>query len=459
MPGVCVQYVRAGFPWFKIVDLRGRAVNGERVGQKRKDAAARRKLSERDPLPLPEPTAPDNGHHCCDMRKLSHFLRGCLSCLAVLAATSGCASSLDGAGYYWQSIKGHLQLMQAARPIDDWLADPSTSAALRARLLLAQRIRSYASRVLKLPDNASYRRYADLHRAAAVWNVVAAPHFSLDLHTSCFPVTGCVGYRGYYAKADAEAEAAALRKQDDLETAVYAVPAYSTLGWFNWLGGDPLLNTFIGYPDGALAGLIFHELAHQVVYAKGDTTFNESYATAVQDIGRDRWLASEATPQAREDFARFARRQDDFRTLIRETRDRLDAIYQQKPAKDIATRAQVAMKEEAMETFRTSYSRLRASWGAPDASLRGYDAWVASANNASFGAQAAYDTLVPSFRALFDRIGRQHPADPWPPFYAEVKRLAALSRAERRAELGSFPSQSIGPSPQEGEGRLTPANR
>ncbi len=393
------------------------------------------------------------------MRNFLYLLRRCLPCLALIAATSGCASSREGVGYYWQSIRGHLQLMQAARPIDDWLTDPSTSASLRERLVLAQRIRNYASRELKLPDNASYRRYANLHRGAAVWNVVAAPHFSLTLHTSCFPVTGCVGYRGYYAKADAEAEASALRKQDDLETAVYAVPAYSTLGWFNWLGGDPLLDTFIGYPDGALAGLIFHELAHQVVYAKGDTTFNESYATAVQEIGRDRWLATEATPQAREDFARFDGRRNDFRALIRETRDRLDSIYKEKPVNGTVGQAQSAMKKEAIQEFRASYAKLRKSWNVPDASISGYDAWVASANNASFGAQAAYDTLVPAFRALFDRIATQDPADPWPHFYAEVKRLAALPRAESRAELRFQPSQPVADQLQNGERELTPVSR
>ena len=334
--------------------------------------------------------------------------------------------------------------MQAARPIDDWLADPATSPALRARLLLAQRIRSYASRELHLPDNASYRRYADLHRPAAVWNVVAAPHFSLTLRTYCFPVTGCVGYRGYYSRADALAEAAALRQKEDLETEVYPVPAYSTLGWFNWLGGDPLLNTFIAYPDGALAGLIFHELAHQLVYAKGDTTFNESYATVVQQIGRDRWLATQASPKARADFARFDQRRQDFRALVRSTHARLESIYAQKEAIANTPQALLAMKEEAMRKFRSEYAALRQRWNAPDASISGYDAWVARANNASFGAQAAYDTLVPQFRALFDRIAAQHPGAPWQPFFAEVRRLADLPSAERVAALRAAAGERTG---------------
>ena len=195
-------------------------------------------------------------------------------CAALLAAAwlpglSGCASL----GYYWQSVSGHLQLMNAARPVQDWLGETGTPEKLKARLELAQRIRSFAVSELRLPENAGYRRYADLRRSAAVWNVVAAPALSLTLKTWCFPVAGCVGYRGYFDEQQARAEAARLQAQG-LDVHVHGVPAYSTLGWMNWAGGDPLLSTFVGYPEGALASVIFHELAHQVVYAKDDTVFN-----------------------------------------------------------------------------------------------------------------------------------------------------------------------------------------
>ena len=201
------------------------------------------------------------------------------------AALAGCST----VGYYWQSLDGHVRLMAAARPLDDWLQDPAAPERLKERLRLAERIRDFASRELLLPDNPSYRRYADLRRPAAVWNVVAAPPLSLTLRTWCFPVTGCVGYRGWFDEAQARAEAEALRAQG-LEVSVYPVPAYSTLGWSNWLGGDPLLNTFIRDTEGELARLIFHELAHQVVYARDDTAFNESFATAVERLGVARWI-------------------------------------------------------------------------------------------------------------------------------------------------------------------------
>ena len=351
--------------------------------------------------------------------------------LASALALSGCAGpGGSGAGYYWQSITGHLSLMQAARPVDDWLADPSASEALKNRLRLSQRIRAFASRELGLPDNPSYRRYADLHRAAAVWNVVAAPPLSLTLQTFCFPITGCIGYRGYYREAAAREEAAGLAGQG-LEVSVYGVPAYSTLGWLNWAGGDPLLSTFIGYPEGELARMVFHELAHQVVYAQGDTTFNESFATAVEQMGRDRWLASEASAEAREAYARFAGRQRDFRDLTRETRRALEAVY---AAPDASVEEKSLRKQAVMEGFRARYGALRAGWGGDAAGYAGYDRWVAGANNASFGALAAYDTLVPAFEALFARVASGG-GEVWPRFYAEVKRLAGLPADVRMGEL------------------------
>lgn len=349
--------------------------------------------------------------------------------LAAIAAV-GAALALTGCsnlGYYWQSANGHVNLMRAARPVPQWLGDPATPAALKARLELTQRIRRFAVTELGLPDNASYTGYADLHRPAAVWNVVAAPPYSLTLKTWCFPVAGCVGYRGYYSDADAQAEAQAQRA-DGLEAAVYPVPAYSTLGWLNWAGGDPLLSTFIGYPEGELARLIFHELAHQVVYLPGDTVFNESYATAVERIGGARWLATQAGAAARADYAAFDGRRQQFRQLTLETRRRLEAIYQSKEAAAQDWPAVDAMKAQAMDAFRARYAALRADWPGPRQGA--YDAWVARANNALLGAQAAYDDLVPAFEALYEREGRS-----WPRFYAEVKRIAALPPGERERAL------------------------
>ena len=347
--------------------------------------------------------------------------------VAIATASVLCLSGCANLGYYWQSATGHLKIMSAAKPVEEWLGDVEAPERLKNRLALSQRIRQYAVRELKLPDNASYHRYADLHRTAAVWNVVVAPPYSLTLKRWCFPVAGCVTYRGYFDEARARADAALFTSQGD-EASVYPVPAYSTLGWMNWAGGDPLLNTFIYYPDGELARLLFHELAHQVVYAKDDTPFNESFATAVERIGVVRWLDNEASPAAREDYAQYDGRRRRFRALALATRKRLETIYSQNEG---VQREQ--LKQAALQEFRQQYALLREGWGGDPARWRGYDRWVQQANNASFGAQAAYDELVPGFEALFEREGRD-----WNRFYDAVRRLAAVPKDERHRMLNDL---------------------
>jgi predicted aminopeptidase len=345
----------------------------------------------------------------------------------VLAGGLLCLSGCANLGYYWQSASGHMRLLQSSRPVQDWLDDAEAPARLKEKLALSQQIRAFASSELGLPDNPSYRRYADLRRAAVVYNVVAAPEYSLKLKTWCFPVTGCVSYRGYFDEAEARAEAARV-KAEGFEVDVYPVPAYSTLGWMNWAGGDPLLNTFIHYPEGELARLIFHELAHQVVYAKDDSMFNESFATAVERLGIRRWLATRADDSVRKEYEAFNGRRSEFRALMQATRRRLEAAYDDKATLPREQRA--SMKAAAMAQFREDYARMRERWGVDATRLRAYDAWVARANNATLGAQATYDELVPGFEALFESVGRD-----WPRFYDETRRLATLPKAERHKLL------------------------
>ncbi len=368
-------------------------------------------------------------------RALAAGLGGLLAAAALL-----CLGGCTTVGYYWQSVSGHVRMLNQARPVEEWLADGATPARLKERLELARRIRAFAVTELHLPDNASYHRYADLKRPAVVWNVVAAPPFSLKLNTWCFPVVGCVGYRGYFDEREAQAEAARMRERG-LEAGVYGVPAYSTLGWMNWAGGDPLLNTFIHYPEGELARLIFHELAHQVVYAKDDTMFNESFATAVERLGGAQWLGTQASEAARAEYAAFNARRNEFRALTLATRRELQAIYDAPPgatkeagreagnaADDLPAKA--ARKARAMQDFRDRYAQLKAAWGG----FAGYDAWVTRANNATFGAQAAYDELVPGFEALFEREGRD-----WQRFYDAARRLAATPKEQRHQALKETP--------------------
>ena len=342
--------------------------------------------------------------------------------LGLLVAAACLGSGCSSLGYYAQAVGGHVDMLQRARPVSDWLADEATPAELRQRLELARRLRVFAVQELRLPDGASYRRYADLGRGAAVFNVVAAPALSLQLKTWCFPVLGCVGYRGYFDRAGADATAAALRAEG-WETSVYGVPAYSTLGWTDWLGGDPLLSTFIRWPEGELARLVFHEMAHQVVYAKDDTTFNESFATAVERICVRRWLAAHAGEDARREYLAFEARREDFRALTARTREQLAAVYAS-PLDDAAKRER---KAAVLDAMRAGHRQLKAGpWGG----FAGYDPWFDRANNAALGVLGAYNEFVPDFERLFERLGGDFER-----FHAEVRRLAALPKAERHATL------------------------
>ncbi len=342
-----------------------------------------------------------------------------------------CISGCSNLGYYWQNTQGHLAVMNAAKPVQDWLADPQTPQGTKARLELSQRIREFASKELALPDNASYRRYADLKRSAVVWNVVAAPAYSLQLKTWCFAVVGCVSYRGYYSEADAKLEAERV-KAEGFEVNVYGVPAYSTLGYMNWAGGDPLLSTFITYPEGELARMIFHELSHQVLYVKDDTMFNESFATAVERLGGQQWLAKNGSGAARAEYAAFDSKRKEFRALTLRARERLAQIYKQnKPVASIntaqgATDSIAIQKQLAMQQLRDEYAQLKASWGG----FAGYDRFINNANNASLGALAAYDELVPQFEAVFEKNGKN-----WNAFYQAIKGITPLPKDERRAAL------------------------
>lgn len=337
-------------------------------------------------------------------------LRALLGISAAIAGLTGCSS----AGYYWQGFKGQMQILQAARPIDEWLAEESTSAGLRQRLQTAQQMRRFASRELALPDNASYTRYAQLQRPFAVWNVVAAPAYSLEMHQWCFPVTGCIAYRGYFSKSDAQAQARTLQSLG-LETSVYGVPAYSTLGYLNWLGGDPLLSTFTSWQEGDFAGLLFHELAHQLLYVKNDTAFNESFATTVERMATPLWLHSHASAATQQRWQQSLQRRELWQQLTRETRQRLQQIYEQKNTEAFDAKVLEAIKSKVFDEFRATYAQLRAQWITTDEPLltslalreqyyrrlAQTDEWVAQANNASFGALAAYDDWVPAMTRWF----------------------------------------------------------
>jgi len=340
-------------------------------------------------------------------------IRACFV-LALAALLPGCAT-LE---YYWQAIGGQLEVIGRAQPIAERLQDPLLPPPLRQKFERVLAIRDFASAELALPDNGSYRRYADLGRPFVVWNVFAAPEFSVKPVESCFPIAGCVGYRGFYRESDARAHAESLREKG-YDVHVAGVPAYSTLGWFD----DPVLNTFIRYPDAEIARLIFHELAHQVAYAGSDTVFNESFAVAVEQEGVRRWLDRRGTQAERDAYEAYQARRRDFVALILRYRDALSAFY----LEPLEAQHKRAGKARLFAEMLQDYGRLKAGWGG----FAGYDRFFAlGANNALLASVVAYTERVPAFRALLAQKGGDLPS-----FYAEVKRLARLDKAERNAAL------------------------
>ena len=307
-----------------------------------------------------------------------------LALLGAAIAGGGCTN----AGYYTQSVRGHLKLMSAREPIDEVVADPATPEALKARLLRVLDARDFAVTELKLPDNGSYRSYADLGRPYVLWNVVAAPEFSVDPKSWCFLFVGCVSYRGYFDETDARAFAARL-DDDGLDTYVGGVAAYSTLGRF----ADPVLNTMMHGDDGAVAALLFHELAHQVLYVKDDSAFNEAFATVVEEEGLRRWVAREPDEGLLDAYRQRVARTRDFAHALDTTRQRLALLY----ARDLSEDALRAGKSAEFDRLRDTYDRLKEGWGG----YNGYDRWFAQdLNNAHLAAVATYHRLVPAFRAL-----------------------------------------------------------
>jgi predicted aminopeptidase len=339
--------------------------------------------------------------------------------LAAVIAASGCTTF----AYYGQAAAGHLSMVSEARPLDELLADTSTSQQLKQRLERARQMRAFASAELGLPDNRSYTAYTDLRRPAVVWNVFAAPELSLQLKTWCYPMFGCAGYRGYFDKTKADALAAELRGQG-YDVNVASVPAYSTLGRLEWMGGDPLLNTFIHWPDPELARLIFHELSHQIVYVKDDTVFNESFATAVERAGVQRWLSQHGTDAMRTGWAAYEVRRADFLALLLEHRKQLGEVYS---AADPDT-VKRERKREVFARLKSEYERIkRERWN----NFAGYDRFFAQdLNGAHLGAVGAYNDLVPAFEALLARLDGDLPK-----FYEEVKRIGGLPKSERLAAL------------------------
>lgn len=329
--------------------------------------------------------------------------------LALLIGGLALLSTLQGC-YYLQAAHGQLGIWQKSRPLDEVIADPATDAALAERLRLLREARSFASQRLLLPDNSSYQKYADLGRDYVLWNVIAAPEFALQPRTWCYLLVGCLAYRGYFDQQDAERLAKKLRDQD-FDVYVGGVPAYSTLGRFS----DPLLNTMLQRDDADLIALLFHELAHQQLYIKDDTAFNESFASAVAEFGLQQWFAEQGDTETGLRWQRRQRQAESRMALIEQTRSELAELY--------AETLPVADMRRAKQSH---YAALKSALAGDDPAASGWDA--VTLNNAWLATLSIYRGHLPAFRDIFANCNED-----WRCFYDACERLAELP-ADRRAQ-------------------------
>lgn len=309
--------------------------------------------------------------------KLRQLLSNVIT-LAVVVELAGC--------YYVQAARGHIDIMNRSRPVDDVIQDAESPELLKERLVLVNDARRFSIDVLYLPDNDSYRSYADLERDFVVWNVFAAPEFSLQPKTWCYPVAGCVGYRGYFSKNAAERRAGKLRK-DGYDVVVAGVTAYSTLGRFS----DPLLNTMLGWNDIDLVAVLFHELAHQQLYVKHDSEFNESFASAVEEIGVERWLESHGETDRLAEYHRSREFRRRLMQLVEAARSDLEELYD--------SDADLGEKRKRKQAILNDLNKAAAK--EVEASGRRGPAWLGSRlNNASLIPLSLYQGRLNEFRRL-----------------------------------------------------------
>jgi len=336
-----------------------------------------------------------------------------------LAGAAGILAGCAGPGYYTQAVAGHLQLMRQRRPVGEVIEDPATDAQQRQRLEEAVAIRRFAIDELGLPDTDSYQNYVATGREAVSWNVVAAPEFSLDPLRWCFPVAGCVPYRGYFHEDDAQRFATRMEKRG-LDVSLSPVTAYSTLGWF----ADPLLDTMMSYDRVRLAAVMIHEMAHQQLYVKSDTAFSESYADFVETAGVALWLQAEGSVQESSDWQESLRAAEQVDALLRQTRSELETLYGT-GAEESARRSS---KTQIIEAAGRSYRELvQTQWQGRDR----YSSWFdGGLNNARLALLDSYRGGNCAFAALYREAGQDMRR-----FHALARQRAGLPRDQRQAWL------------------------
>jgi predicted aminopeptidase len=335
------------------------------------------------------------------------FMAACLQCRSL--------------PYYDQAINGQMEILRNKEPISDLVDNPETPAPLRKKLIFIQSVRDFAAKELHLPVNDHYLSYVALDRPYVVWNVVAAPQFSMTPKTWCFPIVGCVSYRGYFAEEDARRFGDSL-EQEGYDVFIGGAIAYSTLGWFD----DPVLSTFISLSEPDTAALIFHELAHGILYVKDDTAFNESFATALEQEGLRRWQASVNDPKGYEKWLRHHRQRRRFTDLISKYRARLEALYE----RDMPLTAKRNQKAAVFSQMKTEFRDLRSDHGG----MAAYDAWFnRPLNNAQLISVSTYHNWAPAFGRMLSESGGNLEK-----FYQKCGQLAKKEPAERHRILDQY---------------------
>lgn len=331
--------------------------------------------------------------------------------LLLVTGLNGCTTI----SYYSQAIGGHLSLMMAGEPVDGFIAGNSTSPELQRKLLISQQARSFATNTLELPVKQAFSDYVELGRPWVVVNLVAVPEFSLEPHRWCYPFLGCQAYRGYFSLEDAKRERSAFR-EDGYDTFIGGVTAYSTLGWFD----DPLHSGFTSLPEDRMVALMFHELAHRVVYIDNDTAFNESFATAVELEGLKLWLTQQGNSAAFQRALERLQQRNQTVALVREATDELEQLYRQQGT--LARQQLRQRKSTILGNLLRNYQRLSEQWEQPGP----FGESPSALNNANLALFRQYNQYVAGFRQLLRDNG-----DSFPAFYRSVTALSELPANER----------------------------
>ena len=331
--------------------------------------------------------------------------------LVLLAAST--VSACSSFGYYMDLMAGHSELLEQRKPVSEVIADEKTNNSLRKALQKSQKIRDFASKSLYLPENNSYRQYADLNRPFVVWNVVAAKKLSVEAKKWCFLFVGCLSYKGYFSKEEAQTEAQRLATAG-YDVHIAGAKAYSTLGWFD----DPLLNTMMYRSEARRAGIIFHELAHQLIYIENDTAFNEAFATVVEQEGIREWFNKNGKHKEYADYLEQNKRDAQINELLLETRKALMLLYKSNAPEE----RKLIAKKQYFALLQKKYQQLKKTWSGKN--INAFDEWMTQGlNNSHLLLVATYYDLVPIFKKIMKEENNN-----FKKFYARVKKLGRINK-------------------------------